>query len=175
MSSMAFKNGDLASGDVVVYAVHDHTAPSATEWQGYLDLVAVALRKAGDPARVVGFVATDGGAPNAVQRQALAALLQREEKGTARIRSAVVSESAIVKAVVTTLSWLLPSIRVFSPAAARDALKFIGVGPGDVDSARQDIGELARAVPRARTVHAVLAALDAGTGRGSASAGGNAR
>src|SRR5688572_28682247 len=110
MTTMASKARIL--GDrTLIYAVHDVRAPSPQAWDEYVEHCRDAFRRCPYPGAPIGFAVTDGGAPNAKHRRQLNAVT-REVYGlrTERIRSAVISDSVLVRAVVATFSWWLPEI-----------------------------------------------------------------
>lgn len=117
---------NLASGTwradsvVIVFVVQNDKNPSEDEWDAYVANVTAHL----DTPNGAGLAFTDGGAPNSKQRD-----LMRETLGVRSPRSAVISDSVLVRGVVTALSWFNPNTIAFSPQRARDAFVFAGLEP----------------------------------------------
>ncbi|NUP09682.1 MAG: hypothetical protein HOW73_26860 [Polyangiaceae bacterium] len=101
-------------GDTVAM-VHTADAPSDTEWDAML-----AFLRTHWPARVLVF--TEGGGPTTLQRGRLNDALGKDVMSTA-----VVTSSAVVRGIVTALSWFNPGIKTFSPDGAAAALRYLGV------------------------------------------------
>jgi hypothetical protein len=89
--------------DRLTVAVHHTSAPTSEEWDRW---IALCVGQEG-PIRVL--VESHGGAPNAKQRKAL-----QEAVGGRDLRSAILSDSVVVRGVVTALAWLGVSLRAFS-------------------------------------------------------------
>jgi hypothetical protein len=103
----------------VFVCVHSEECPTDVEWNAFLgDCRAVPPSEL----RVVAF--TDGGRPNTVQRTDFAAYC-----GEAQPLIAVVSGNRIVRGAVTAISWFNKRIKLFSPAAANEALSHVGLNP----------------------------------------------
>lgn len=162
MVAMASKARLLGRGRGFVYAVHDHRAPSDEEWGAYLAACSEVIANCPDPQGASALAITDGGAPNAEQRRAVVALVQQHYgKGVERIRSAVVSDSAVVRGVVTAFSWHIPEIRIFAPVAIDPALEHARLASADFPIVLSDLEELATTVRNARAARMVAERLRA--------------
>jgi hypothetical protein len=160
MTTMTSKATLLGPRRGVVYAVHDSRAPSDEDWAQYVQHCRELLAHCPDPADATGFSITDGGAPNAKQRRAVIALAQEiYGQNIGGIRSAVVSDSALVRSVVTAFSWHLPEIVIFSGASLDGALAHAQIGSSDLATVLADLEALAAPMPTAKTAGAVLSQL----------------
>ena len=104
-------------GDFVVVAQATES-PGDEEWRRN-----IALQTSIPAERVRVLVWTDGGAPNAKQRAALAAAL----KGTQPLSAVVTPPSSIARAVGTAIRWFNPQLGVFSHEDIEAALNHLGV------------------------------------------------
>ena len=110
MKTMAFEIGrDLIVG------VYSGDSPSDDEWNAYVD----ALRPHAASAMPV-LTVSDGGGPNAGQRQRLLANYTREQNK--RLHVAVVSDAMSIYGVVTAISWFNSNVKAFKVASIDDAL-----------------------------------------------------
>jgi hypothetical protein len=124
----------------VALAVHTHRAPSDPEWQEYLDCVQEMLRHTGSRFKqCAGLAITDGGAPSAAQRHRFVTTL-----GEQRPVAAVVTDSALVRGVVTALAWFSVGIRSYSPAAFAAGLRHVGIAQAYHATVMQDILDASR-------------------------------
>ena len=128
-------------------AVHNALAPSDEEWNRYLELCRGSMPDAlAAPFNMSGLVFTDGGGPTTPQRAALLDVMR-----DARIRSSVITTSALVRGIVTALSWFSPSsIRAFAPRDWRNAQKHLALDDDDwracvaaADNLARDFGSIA--------------------------------
>jgi len=97
--------------------VHSAHPPTDAEWDEYL-----AALRARDQEKLRSLAFTDGGAPNTAQRKALNSILQGKTS-----TGAVVSPNAMVRGVVTALSWFNAKIKVFSPDEVERAFEYLGI------------------------------------------------
>jgi len=156
---MAIATRDLPGGMVLLYAVHDHVAPTPEEWRDYVDAARGVVRRVGAD-RAAGLAVTDGGSPDAQQRQQVITMIREEDGGRVdRIRSAVISESLIVRTVVGAFTLLLTDISLFAPAGAWDALDFVRVPRSDAALVRADLEGLAARVPGVVALRSMLDVL----------------
>jgi hypothetical protein len=88
--------------DRLTIAVHHTRPPTDEEWDRWVALCATQE----GPIRVI--VESHGGAPNAKQRKALSDALAGRD-----LRSAILSDSIVVRGVVTALAWLGVALRAF--------------------------------------------------------------
>jgi hypothetical protein len=127
----------------VIVCVHPEACPTDKEWKEFLD---EAREVPPSELRVVAF--TDGGRPNAVQRTDLAAYCDG-----AQPLIAVISANKIVRGAATAISWFNKRIKLFSPAAAADALLYVGLSPVEASQilklAHQVASQIDGGVPKA--------------------------
>jgi hypothetical protein len=106
-------------GDVFL-EVHDRHAPSDEEWQASLDVLGRRM-----PQIRCGLIVSDGGAPNAPQRQGMARLV--EGLGRSHLPRAVVSASSLARGAVTALRWMGQEVQAFTPEDLAQALDHLEV------------------------------------------------
>lgn len=111
------------NGATTIIVVHNENPPTDEEWRSYLKFLEraiVALEVSGI------LVYTAGGAPTAPQRVDYAKLIDRHR---CAFSCAVVSDSALVRGVVTAFAWWTSQkhIRSFMPTELRHAMGFAGV------------------------------------------------
>ncbi len=130
-------------GDVhVVCALHSATNPSDAEWDEYIAHIATMKQLTGERFRdAAGFAITDGGAPNAAQRKRLADIAGKEEP-----LGAVVSDSMMVRGVVTALSWLGIRVRAFGVGEIAAAMRWAHVPDEEHASLLTELREMAKQV-----------------------------
>ena len=112
MKNMAFKVIDR-----LMIAVYGTENPTDGEWRSYLQ----EIEQHGID-RTVHLIFTEGGGPTATQRRFLNTLL-----GARSVPVAVMSSSAVIRGVVTALSWFNRKIRAFPPTGLRDALAYLEI------------------------------------------------
>jgi len=126
----------------IVCALHSKRSPSDAEWDEYLGHIQAARELArGGRGPVNAVAVTDGGAPDAAQRKRLADVVRGWEP-----LAAVVSESLLVRGVVTALAWLGMRVRFFPVNEVSAALRWAAVPEQDRDALLADIGALAKSV-----------------------------
>ncbi len=129
-------------GRKALVALHTKQSPTDEEWAEYMKLV-MELR---DPINgQLGMAFTDGGSPNTKQRN----LLATQIKG-AKLRGVVLSSNAMVRGVVTALSWVNPNIKSFHPGQVAQALQYLNL-PSEA------IGDLSKVIAATRDQIRVLA------------------
>jgi hypothetical protein len=110
---------------------HGPSAPSQPDWDRYLEQCAAIIQRAGnDMTRIRALAITDGGAPNAKQRDAVQKALDNKP-----VRMVVMTESRFARGVVTALGWINPHIKPFSPYDVAAAFAFLGIDSASKDSA----------------------------------------
>jgi hypothetical protein len=107
----------MSSDERVMVCVHDEHAPTDAEWDRWIELL---RQRVGRDARV--FVETRGGGPNAKQRKLLADAAKDLD-----LRSAVLSDSIVVRGILTAIAWLGVPLRAFSPGEYRPAAEYLGL------------------------------------------------
>lgn len=101
-----------------VVTVHTGDEPTDEEWAKYVG-GADAYRPLEDQ-RIL--VVSDGGAPNGTQRNQLVGLLNN-----AKVPTAILTKSWIMRASGTAVSWFNPSLKIFGPSAIRPAIDYLGL------------------------------------------------
>jgi len=102
----------------VLLGVHHESPPTDEEWARW---IALALDPSADGVRTIVESSGNSG-PNAKQRRALADAL-----GGADIRSAILTDSLVVRGIVTAIAWLNVSLRAFAPDQQREAAEYLGL------------------------------------------------
>jgi hypothetical protein len=102
-----------------VVLVNGPAPPTDDEWKAYVRDVERWL-----PDLVGTMIVTDGGGPTSAQRRELKEVFSRN--GRASVRTAVLSNSLMVRGIVNALNLFNPGIRVFRPDAVDEALAYIG-------------------------------------------------
>jgi hypothetical protein len=96
----------------LLIAVHNDQPPSDAEWNAYMALLrAFSDELRGDALKIHSLVITDGGAPDASQRNQL-----REVLGGKTITASIVSDSLVVRSIIGFLSIFIGGGKVFAPA-----------------------------------------------------------
>lgn len=124
--SAAMRNTSYECVHNIAVVVHSARNPRPEEWDGGLAMLA-ALRSAAG-AHFSGFkilVFTDGGAPNAMQRKALADLTRAQNREVLRV--VVISRSMVARGAITALRWLGFPSRPFAPDQLEEAFAFLQV------------------------------------------------
>ena len=88
----------------VIVGFHDTFAPTDDEWSAWVEACRGVMSDGG-----VGVVQSLGGAPSATQRAALG-----EAFGKGRFKTAVLTQSALSRGVVTAISWLGVPVRAYA-------------------------------------------------------------
>lgn len=124
----------------LVVGVYGAKEPSNQEWNEYVE----ALKKIVDRHPPV-LTVSDGGGPNAGQRQRLLSIYSKEHHD--QIRVAVVSDATAVYGVVTAISWFNSTIKAFKIGKIEEAFSYLEVNPSrtsvilqSVRSLRRDLG-----------------------------------
>ena len=99
----------------VVLAVHSECDPSDREWGGF-----VGLCEASRGTAIL--IVSNGGGPNSAQRAEIDRLSYWRDRPTA-----IVTESAIARGIVTAILWTGKNIRAFYPHQIDDAFDYIAV------------------------------------------------
>src|SRR5262249_16125686 len=93
----------------VVVSLHSAENPADEEWEAYLAVIKEAIDRLGLE-NVRAIAVTDGGAPSSAQRNRLNQLL-----GGRSVPGGVVTDSALVRGIVTALSWFNRAVKSFAP------------------------------------------------------------
>jgi hypothetical protein len=116
-----FRRLSIADLELFLF-LHGGQPPLDHEWQASIDAYQACEEEHGDISRVRILVVTDGGAPSSRQRGKLNDFL----KGRI-LPISVISDSALVRGVVTAFSWFNPKIRSFPPRLAWQACEHVNV------------------------------------------------
>ncbi|MET0344364.1 MAG: hypothetical protein ABW252_25350 [Polyangiales bacterium] len=120
----------------LVVAVHSETGPTDDEWARWMDLATPRLGR--DLRAMVEVYGAVG--PSARQRQAGAALL-----GKVDARFAVLSNSLIVRGLVTAMNWIGFPNEAFAPGHFQEAGSYLALTPAELQLAMDRLGALRRA------------------------------
>ena len=103
-----------------VVLVHARENPTDEEWRAYVDALRNWVDRVGE--RLVSLVVTEGGGPNTVQRTDLNDTLLKAHGSFA---TAVITDSRVVRGMVTAMSWFNSGIRAFAPKQLGDAVGYL--------------------------------------------------
>jgi hypothetical protein len=143
-------------GKYTVLALHGEASPDAREWAAYIkDFVDIGDRWGWYPKLVGGLAITDGGGPNTLQR----ADVNRVTKANPQIRGAAVTNSVMVRGIVTALSWMNSNVRAFSPDRLDAALVHLELPVSELHKVWGAIEELAHGM-EVRTVGMIANAME---------------
>jgi tRNA A-37 threonylcarbamoyl transferase component Bud32 len=151
----------LMQVDATTVCVWLHTAndPAPEEWTQHCGIVAdLVRRKAGDLTRVRGFVVSDGGGPNALQRR------QVLKAWGDSVRTAVVTPvfmSGFLKRGITiALSWIQPNLRFFAPLDILRAIEHIGIDKAGFKAMLTSMREMEAHLVANRTLEILTSAIE---------------
>ena len=123
MKTMAFRYTDG-----LLLVAHGAQAPSESDWSGYLRYCEHHMPRTCRRT----LVRTRGGGPDAAQRKRAQQLITTISQGIVEpLRVAVVTDSTLVRGIVTALNWFNPHTRAFAPDALSQALDYLSVPPGE--------------------------------------------
>lgn len=131
--------------DRLYLAVHDSIPPTDREWSRWLTLC---RERASSEMRCL--VETRGGAPNPRQRKQLTDLLDNKNQ----LRVGIMTESLLVRGVLTALSWAGLPMHGFALGAHEQACDWLGLSAAEREQIRE-------ALPRLRSEISATTALDA--------------
>jgi hypothetical protein len=119
----------------VMIGVHDSEPPTEAEWTRWVMLGRCSAER---ELRVL--VETRGqGGPNGKQRREFADALARLD-----LRCAIISDSLIVRGVVTAVAWLGVALRAFQPGDHQRAADYLGLTDAELASALAAFVDLRR-------------------------------
>jgi hypothetical protein len=119
----------------VMVGVHDAQPPTDAEWSRW-----ITLGRTSSESELRLIVETRGqGGPNAKQRRELADSLSRFE-----LRCAILSDSLMVRGVVTAVAWLGVALRAFQPGDHRRAAEYLELTDAELAAALVAFVELRR-------------------------------
>lgn len=134
--------------DRVLLAVHWAAPPSDDEWDRWIELTC------DQPGAVVRALveAYDEVGPNAKQRKALADRIRVSGRD---VRSAILTDSVIVRGIVTAIAWLSVSLRAFATNQHHPAASYLELTDSELDSALATLpGSVARPAFRSTSCRA---------------------
>lgn len=105
-------------GDLLL-VVHGSANPDTDEWRRYCEIARAVLEARG---KLRTLVISEGSGPSAAQRT-----LYKDEVGPEGVRVAVLTSSAVTRAVLTAMSWFNSEMRSFESDELAVALAFLGV------------------------------------------------
>ncbi len=118
-------------GDIMI-TIHTDRPPSDSEWREYIDSL-----RGRDLRALRSIVCTDGGAPTSKQRKDLNDFL-----GGVEVNGIVVSDSFVVRGVVTALSWYNPRIKAFTPEKIEEGLDYLHILPEEQEAIWEAMEEM---------------------------------
>jgi hypothetical protein len=144
LASAVWQDGPLA----LLLGIHGEQAPSDPEWDHYCSWMPSLLSQPSCGCVVV----TDGGAPSSAQRERM-----RQHVVVGSCWTAVITDKALVRGVVTAIRWFNPTLCAFAPWEFAEAFKFVGVSSAQVRAVCGALLELdAQLEPRSRVLAEAL-------------------
>jgi hypothetical protein len=147
------KTADFAvlalSGMDVVLALHTAQDPLPEEWQHYVEHLDKLKRKTGgDMSKVRAVVISDGGSPNAKQRElmVLAAGAPVKLAGITNVLT-----NPVKRGIATAISWVNPEFKAMMPRDWRDALRHVNL-EGQIQPLLFEFERLQRTLPPVQTL-----------------------
>jgi hypothetical protein len=112
----------------VVISLHRHDSPTDEEWAEYMQALAIAMvALKGDKRGIRGMSISDGGGPNAKQREEINEFMRQFTGGRGTI--SIVTANPFVRGIIKALSWFNPQARGFSPDQMTEAIDYLGLTP----------------------------------------------
>jgi hypothetical protein len=113
----------LGGLDVLLELANDQPMPQQG-WDRRSDLVrALVARNNGDASRIRTLVVTDGGAPNARQRNEMDAAVRKQPSKTAVVTNAL--GNPLVRGIATAVRWVNPAFKAVGPESWEQALEHV--------------------------------------------------
>jgi nucleoid-associated protein YgaU len=136
------KNVAFVMVDNFLISAYGENAPTEEEGRANLEFF-----KSLDLSKVKLLIFTRGGAPTAAQRKDFNDALRGVQLVTA-----VVTDTNLVRGVVTALSWFNPKISAFANSAVTDAFRYLEIPPSRYDHFIREAAKLqAEVAPRKAT------------------------
>jgi hypothetical protein len=157
--------GAMAFGGIglLQLVVHDDGAPDASSWARYMEECRQWLQRAGgDYARMTALIVSDRGVPTRDQRAEFMVFLNGHQ-----VRSALVSRSVLVRAVVASVNLFNPALRSFAPNQLSAALRHLQF---PASRQKEVLAALQTFAPRIPTAVGLRELLDAEQKNGSSTA-----
>jgi hypothetical protein len=115
-------------------AHHNKDEPTHLDWS---DVLAWTRERCARPGVAKFLIVSDGGGPNAKQRNEFAKAVEGRTT-----RTAIITGSAIARSILTAMQWFSPSIRGFAPGDIDAAFAYLEIAPVDHERFVAVIGEL---------------------------------
>lgn len=152
------KTADFAAinlrGIDVILALHTAQDPIPAEWQIYVDLLEKTKKKnGGDISKARAIVVTDGGAPNAKQRELSNVAAGQSFKLVAISHSL---SNPLKRGIVTAIAWVNPLFKGVMPQDWRDALRHVDLD-GHIKPIIFEFERLQRGLPPVNSLALLLA------------------
>jgi hypothetical protein len=122
-------------GSIIVLRENQNT-PTDRDWDDFLQIL---REHRANNERVRILVVTDGGGPSSAQRKRL-----EEALGGRSFRVSVVTDSAKVRFIVSSIALLNRDIKTFSKAEIKGAFEHLRLDPTDQETAKNEIRKLER-------------------------------
>ena len=147
----------VRAGDLrVAVWLHTREDPSQTEWTDTCQLVAELVQsKGGDLGSYRGFVVTDGGAPDTMQRKQLFSDVHRGHRHKVAVVTTILRTSLVKRGIATAVHWLNPETRFFEPRDIERALAHIDVSPDHVGALWKALSSMQTAFPPNETLRSL--------------------
>jgi hypothetical protein len=138
----------------VVLALHTADDPSDTEWQSYIELLEGAKRTSrGSTASVRSLAVTDGGAPNAKQRDLTSKVAGGPLKTTAISNTL---SNPIKRGITTAISWVNPAFIAVQPYEWEKGFKHLDL-EGQLKPIVSELERLQRQLPPVTSLAQIVA------------------
>ncbi|HET6331755.1 MAG TPA: hypothetical protein VFG30_01010 [Polyangiales bacterium] len=128
----------MSQFDRVAIAVHDSVPPTDDEWERWM------LFYQGRTEGRALIESYEGAGPNAKQRKALADRTQGID-----LRAAILTDSLVVRGIVTAIAWLGIPQHAFPPGHFQQAGEFLGLTRDELSRAIEEINRLRSELHRA--------------------------
>lgn len=115
-------------------AHHNKDEPTHLDWS---DVLAWTRDRCARPGIAKFLIVTDGGGPNAKQRNEFAKAVEGR-----KTRTAIITGSAVARSILTAMQWFTPTIRGFAPGDIYAAFAYLEIAPVDYERFVAVIGEL---------------------------------
>lgn len=115
--------------DNIVLGAHSKEDPTEEDWESYVAITRKVLDEYGS---VKLLVYSLGGGPNSVQRSKANDVFKERPQHVA-----VMLNSAILRGVVTALSWFNPKVRAFNLEQLEEACRYLEISDAQLDQVRE--------------------------------------
>jgi len=115
-------------------AHHNGDEPTDLDWS---DVLAWTCDRCARPGVAKFLIVTDGGGPNAKQRNEFAKAVEGS-----KTRTAIITGSPVARTILTAMRWFTPTIRGFTPGDIYAAFAYLEIAPADYERFVAIIGEL---------------------------------